>query len=108
LSLGQVLKRLGDNPGAAAAIAEAERLNRRKVDAQAAAFAVDLGKRRLASNDLPGSIKSLREAVRLAPSMADAHYQLALALRRQGSREEAQAHFATARRLAPWLLIPSE
>jgi tetratricopeptide (TPR) repeat protein len=108
LSLGQVLRRLGDAEGAAAATAEAERLNKKKVDVQAAAFAIDLGKRRLAAEDLPGALESLRAAVRLAPEMADAHYQLALALRLQGKGEEAQSHFAKAQRLAPWLLIPPE
>jgi hypothetical protein len=40
--------------------------------------------------------------------MADAHYQLGLALRRQGAPKEARSHLAAAQRLAPWLTIPPE
>jgi Flp pilus assembly protein TadD len=44
--------------------------------------------------------------VRLAPENARAHYQLALARRRRGRASEARAHFAEARRLAPYLQVP--
>jgi Flp pilus assembly protein TadD len=78
------------------------------VDRQAAAFAVDLGLRRKKENDLAGAVQSFREAVRLAPDLADAHYQLALALRKRGARQEARQHFAVAHRLAPYLVAPAE
>jgi tetratricopeptide (TPR) repeat protein len=82
---------------------KAERLNRKKVDRQAAIFAIDLGKRRLAGGDAAGGVASLREAVRLAPDMAEAQLQLALALEKQGQKAEARKHFDEARRLAPHL-----
>ena len=41
-----------------------------------------------------------------AAELARAHYQLALALRRQGAQADARAHFAEAQRLAPWIEIP--
>jgi tetratricopeptide (TPR) repeat protein len=103
LSLGQALRRKGERDASAAALAEAERLNRKKVDRQAATFAMDLGKRRLGEGDVQGGVASLREAVRLAPDLAEAHLQLALALERQGASTEALQHFEEARRLAPYL-----
>ena len=61
------------------------------------------GRERLARSDLRGAIARFREAVRLAPEDAQAHYQLALALRRTGAAREARAEYETARRLAPYL-----
>jgi Flp pilus assembly protein TadD len=87
-------------------LAEAGRLNQTKVDRQAATFAVDLGKRRLGEGDVASAVASLREAVRLAPDLAEAHLQLALALERQGAAAEARRHFDEARRLAPYLRAP--
>ena len=52
---------------------------------------------------MAGAIEKFREAIRLAPENARAHYQLGLALERTGARAEAQAHFAEAERLAPYL-----
>jgi Flp pilus assembly protein TadD len=49
-------------------------------------------------------VASLREAVRLAPALADAHLQLARALEAQGASVEARRHLEEARRLAPWLV----
>ena len=51
-----------------------------------------------------GALESFREAVRLAPENADAHFQLALALAQAGARVPSPArHFEEARRLAPYL-----
>ena len=105
-SLGQMLGQAGQQAEAAAAMQEAERLNRRKADEQASAFAVAVGVQKLAANDIAGAIERLREAVRLSPDNARARYQLALALQRAGASREAQAQFAEARRLAPYLQIP--
>jgi Flp pilus assembly protein TadD len=108
LSVGQMLRQSGDRAGAAAAFEEAERLNKRKADAQASTFAVGVGLEKLKAGDLPGAIERFREAVRLAPENPQAHYQLGLALHRTGERAEAQTHFAEARRLAPYLRPPTE
>jgi Flp pilus assembly protein TadD len=64
---------------------------------------MDLGKRRLGEGDVQGGVASLREAVQLAPDVAETHLQLALALERQGASTEALQHFEEARRLAPYL-----
>jgi len=108
LSIGQILQQRGDRAGAAAAFTEAERLNKKKSDAQAAAFAVSAGRSKLAKGDVAGAIASLREAARLAPEDAQARYQLALALRKTGARTEARREMAEARRLAPYLQDPEE
>ena len=106
LSLGQLLQRRGDAAASSAALKEAERLNRVKADEQAAAFALNRGVEKLGRGDVAGAIVDLREAVRLGPRLPRAHYQLALALRRQGAHSEARAHFAEAQRLAPYLEVP--
>jgi protein O-GlcNAc transferase len=106
LSIGQMLERQGDRAGATAALAEADRLNKRKADEQAAAYALNRGMAKLQKGDLPGAIAELKDAVRLAPQLARAHYQLGLALRKHGAVAEARAHFATAQQLAPYLEVP--
>jgi tetratricopeptide (TPR) repeat protein len=105
LSLGQALQQKRD-PAAAASLAEADRLNKKKADGQAAAFALSAGRGKMGKGDVAGAIASFREAVRLAPESAEAHFQLALALRKQGARAEARQHFEEAHRLAPWLEPP--
>ena len=106
LSLGQMLERSGDTAGASAALAEAERLHAQTADEQAAAFALSRGADKLRGGEVRAAIVELQDAVRLAPQLARAHYQLALALRRQGAQADARAHFAEAQRLAPWIEIP--
>jgi Flp pilus assembly protein TadD len=98
---------MGQPAAADEALKEAERLNRKKADEQAASFAVAVGLQRLKAADVSGAIERFREAVRLAPDNAQARYQLALALQRTGARAEAQAQFAEAQRLAPYLSIPA-
>jgi Flp pilus assembly protein TadD len=108
LSLGQMLIQAGDKDGAAAAFAEAERLNAQKANAQASTFAVGVGLEKAKAADLVGAIAQFREAIRLAPDNPRAHYHLALALQQQGADAEAKAHFAEASRLAPYLTPPAE
>jgi Flp pilus assembly protein TadD len=105
-TLAQLLQENHDADGARAALAEAERLNREKADAQASVFAVNAGINALKKPDIPAAIAKFREAIRLAPDNAQAHFQLALALRRVGKQEESRAEFATAKRLAPYLRSP--
>ena len=107
LSLGQMLSQAGEANLAAAEIREAERLNQKKADEQASTFAVGVGLQKLKTGDVTGAIAKLRDAVRLAPDNAQAHYQLALALQQSGARTEARAHFAEAQRLAPYLRPPT-
>ena len=105
LGLAQLLKRRGEAEAARAELREAERLRRQKSDRQAAAFAIDLGKRRLAGHDLKAAVASFREAVRLYPDDPQAHLELARALERQGLGEEARRHLEEAYRLAPELKL---
>ncbi len=101
-----MLQRRGDRAGSADAFAKASQIRQEKADGQAALFAINTGMEKLKANDAAAAVAPLREAVRLAPKNAQAHYQLALALARTGAREEARAHVEEARRLAPDLVPP--
>jgi Tfp pilus assembly protein PilF len=103
LGIAQILQTKKETAEAAAAFAEAQRLTRKKADAQAATFAVGMGLQKMKEKDTAGAIERFREAVRLAPDYPEAHYQLALALQASGARTEAQRQFAEAHRLAPHL-----
>ena len=81
--------------------AEADRLTRRKADAQASAFALSVGRQKLKNGDRPGAIAQFREALRLADDNADAHYALAQALKQAGAVAEARKHFELAKKLSP-------
>jgi Tfp pilus assembly protein PilF len=105
LGIAQLLQRSGEPEAARAELREAERLRRRKADQQAAAFAIDLGKRRLAAKDLAGATLSFREAVRLSPDDPQAHLRLARALEAQGHEAEARTHLDEAYRLAPYMKL---
>jgi len=106
LNLGQLLQQAGDREGAAAALAEHARLNQRKADAQASTFAVGVGRELLKKQNVTAAVAKFREAIKLAPENPHAHFELAMALRRQGQEQEARAHFVEAQRLAPWLRPP--
>jgi Flp pilus assembly protein TadD len=106
LSLAQMLQQQGDVAGANRARADADRLNQRKADTQASAFALSVGQQKIDAGDLAGGVAQFREAIRLAADNARAHYALALALEKSGARDEARRHFAEAQRLAPYLRRP--
>ena len=104
LNLGQMLTQMGQAEDCGGSPSPRQNgLNARKADAQASTFAVAVGAEKIKANDLAGAIEKFREAIRLAPENARAHYQLGLALERTGARAEAKAHFAEAERLAPYL-----
>lgn len=90
----------------APALTEGARLNAEMANEQTAACALTRGADKLRQGAVGAAIAALKEAVRLAPHLAPAHHQLALALRCQGAQADARAHFAEARRLAPWIEIP--
>ena len=102
-SLARLLAQRGDVEGSRQAQLEADRLTRQKADAQASAFALSVGKQKLASGARVEAIAKFREALRLASDNADAHYALALALEEAGSVAEARKHFEAAQKLAPHL-----
>ncbi len=62
-------------------------------------FAVNAGIEQLKRNQIAAAIEKFREAVRLDPNSADAHYQLGAALEKRGALAEARAEFDTAKRL---------
>jgi tetratricopeptide (TPR) repeat protein len=107
-SLGLALTQQGQKAAGDAEIAEAERLTRKAADAQASTFAVSVGERLAKSGDYAGAITRFREALALADDNPQAHYQLALALRKTGATEEARRHFEAANKLAPYLRPPAD
>ena len=94
-SLAQLLQQRGDADGARLAREEADRLARRKADAQASAFALSVGRQKLKAGDRPAAIAQFREAIRLAPDNAEAHYALGVALQQAGAAAEARAALRT-------------
>jgi Flp pilus assembly protein TadD len=78
-----------------------------KADSQASVFAVNAGLEQLRRSDVAAALEKFREAVRLDPKNPQAHYQLAIALRRRGSLAESRKEFDEARRLAPYLRPPA-
>ena len=78
-------------------------LVKQKIGLQGATFATNSGKRMLDAGDLDGAISQFRTAIKLAPGLAVAHYQLALALSRKGEKPEAAAELQRAKELDPKL-----
>jgi Flp pilus assembly protein TadD len=58
-----------------------------------------LGRALLATNDLPGSIGELEEAIRLDQTDAKAHFELGRALRQAGQMDRANQEFAASKKL---------
>lgn len=105
-TLARVLGRTGD-PEASRALAEAERLARRRRLEQEAVVRTAVGSRRLASGDLAGALEELRRAIAACEDYAPAHYQLGLVLQRLDQPDAARAAWARAAQLNPALAPPS-
>jgi Flp pilus assembly protein TadD len=58
------------------------------------------------AGDLDGAISQFRSAIAATPEYAPAHYQLGMALRRKGEKEEAGKEFRRAGELDPRLSAP--
>jgi Flp pilus assembly protein TadD len=54
-------------------------------------------------NHLPEAVTEFREALRLKPRYAEAHYNLALALQQEGNETESRAELAKAYEIEPEL-----
>jgi rhomboid protease GluP len=65
-----------------------------------------LGTVRLYRGEPVGAAEAYREAIALAPGVAIYHFNLSIALARQGRREEGDLELAEARRLDPGLAAP--
>jgi len=107
-TLAAVLRQLGDDQGAAREAAAGLQISKEKTALQAAAFNTNSGIRMLTAGDTQGAIAQFRSAIQLAPSYAPGHYQLGLALLRQGSKDEARAEFDKALALDSSLKPPQK
>src|SRR3989442_340874 len=70
-------------------------------DVDKAADLVNRGTELLARGKIDEAVTNYKEAVRLSPEDEDMHYNLALALARQGNREAAKAEYLEALRIYP-------
>jgi tetratricopeptide (TPR) repeat protein len=105
-TLAAVLRQLGDAQGAAEEAKEGAQIATVSKNLQAATFSTNSGKRLLAADDVDGAIAQFRSAINSEPNYAAAHYQLALALSRQGHKDEAKKEFQKAAELDPSLIPP--
>ncbi|MDF0644212.1 MAG: tetratricopeptide repeat protein [Nitrospira sp.] len=62
---------------------------------------LERGNALFASHDWTGAEKVFREVVSFEPSLAEAHYNLAVTLDHQGKQAEARKHYVEAANLAP-------
>ena len=106
-TLASVLRSLGDNEGAAAEARTGQQIGNEKTGLQAAALATSSGRRLLDAGDVDGAITQFRSAISSSPNYAQAHYQLAIALRRKGEELEASKEFQKATELDPQLSPPA-
>jgi Flp pilus assembly protein TadD len=80
---------------------------KQKTSEQAALFATNSGRRLLNAGDIEGAISQFRAAIHSAPNYATAHFELGMALRRQGKSDEAQEEFQKAAAIDPRLTPPA-
>ena len=92
--LGDVVLHRDDEQGARPLLEKARRL-----DPKIRIAHLDLGILHAGHKEYEPAAQELREAVRLDPSRADAHYRLAQVYRSLGRATEAKAELATVRRL---------
>lgn len=105
-SLAMVYRQQGDTARAQEESQKAEELNKAKMDTQAATLATNTGAQQLRRGDVEGSIRKFREALKLSPDFAPAHFPLALALRQKGELAEAEKEFKRAEQLDPHFKTP--
>ena len=98
----QALERSGQSAEAAVQRAEANRVDQKREAAGQAMVLIDAAKQSLANRDPQGGVAKLRQAVTLAPDLAESHFQLALALTASGAdRVEAERELRTVVELTP-------
>jgi Flp pilus assembly protein TadD len=106
-TLAAVLRQLGDTAGAAAESKAGAEMVNRKNNLQAATFATNSGRRLLSAGDLEGAISQFRNAIRVMPGYALAHYELGAALNQKGLKNEAGGEYRKAAELDPHLIPPA-
>ena len=104
-TLAGVLRSLGDTDGAAVEAKAGAVIAKQTTDMQAAVFATNSGKRLMNAGDLDGAISQFRVAVGATPGYAPGHYQLGLALRKKGEKDEAERELKRAGELDPKLVV---
>ena len=102
-TLAAVLRQMGDAQGAEAERQLGDTLVKEKFGVQGATFATNSGKRMLNAGDLDGAISQFRNAIKLSPSYAPAHFELGVALSRKGDKAGAEESFKKAAELDPRL-----
>jgi tetratricopeptide (TPR) repeat protein len=107
-TLAAVLRQLGDAPGATEEAKEGAKIAASTNNLQAATFSTNSGKRLLGAGDIDGAIAQFQSAIHSEPNYAAAHYQLGLALNRQGHKDEAKVEFQKAAELDPHLTAPAQ
>jgi len=105
-TLAPVLRQLGDAQGAAQEARRGAELAKQKTDLQAAVFATNSGKRLRNVGDLDAAVAQFRAAIKSVADYAPAHFELAIALRQMGKKEEAMAEFQKAATLDPKFADP--
>ena len=100
-TLAAVLRQMGDTSSAEVEGRRAAELSKQQTSRQGATFAINSGNRLLNAGDLDGAISQFRSAVKLAPDLALAHYQLSIALQRKGEKTESAEEFGKASALDP-------
>jgi len=70
-------------------------------------FATNSGRKLLNAGDLDGAISQFHAAIQSLPAYAPAHYQLGIALRSKGNKEDSAKEFQKAAELDPRLRAPS-
>ncbi len=105
-TLAAVLRQLGDTPGAVSEARLGAELAKQKTDFQAAVFATNSGRRLRNLGDLDAAISQFRAAIQAVADYAPAHFELAIALRQSGKKQEAAEEFQKAATLDPKLIAP--
>jgi tetratricopeptide (TPR) repeat protein len=82
VNLSRTLQQTGQTEEARRELAEIRRINEEKARASQAMVAVETAMGHANQGDFAAALRQLRDAVKLSPRFAEAHYQLALALRR--------------------------
>jgi tetratricopeptide (TPR) repeat protein len=106
-TLAGVLRALGDNEGAASEARTGQQIGKEATGRQAAVLATSSGRRLLKAGDVEGAIAQFRAAINSSPNYAQAHYQLGIALRQKGAKEESSQEFRRASELDPQLAPPT-
>ncbi|MGH9836777.1 MAG: tetratricopeptide repeat protein, partial [Blastocatellia bacterium] len=100
-SLGAALRQKGEPDAARAELQEAARLIKLKQDRDAAFTALSTGVQRLNEGKLDEAIERFGAAVKLDPNLAQAYYQLSVALKKKGQVAASQEALRKAERLDP-------